>query len=284
MPQRFDRDYMVFNAAVTNNNDHRRNHALLRRQKGWRLSPAYDLVPAPLVSLERRDLALTVGNYGRTASIYNLLSQAGRFGLSPQGARGNRSARRGAASVARNILRLLGSGPGRGHHCSGHPTRTPLLRKTSRRVRRGIWCRVRARRNAAWPSKISDSAFVPPGNGATSIGDHFAEEDGAGLAVLSFCVARSKGCAFGRARRLADTARLYQERGHSKSPDVLAAIIPFSHQRMRAWQTKGDHVCAEIEGARATGTSRRAYRGPAHAYVWSGGSVTASEHETPATG
>ncbi|KLU21647.1 hypothetical protein EOS_34555 [Caballeronia mineralivorans PML1(12)] len=78
---------MVFNAAVTNNDDHPRNHALLRRQKGWRLSPSYDLVPAPVVSLERRDLALTVGNFGRTASIYNLLSQAGRFGLSAEEAR-----------------------------------------------------------------------------------------------------------------------------------------------------------------------------------------------------
>jgi serine/threonine-protein kinase HipA len=78
---------MVFNAAVTNNDDHPRNHALLRRQKGWRLSPAYDLVPTPVISLERRDLALTVGNYGRTASIYNLLSQAGRFGLSNEDAR-----------------------------------------------------------------------------------------------------------------------------------------------------------------------------------------------------
>jgi serine/threonine-protein kinase HipA len=78
---------MVFNAAVTNNDDHPRNHALLRRHKGWRLSPAYDLVPAPVVSLERRDLALTVGDFGRTASIYNLLSQSGRFGLSAQEAR-----------------------------------------------------------------------------------------------------------------------------------------------------------------------------------------------------
>jgi len=44
-------------------------------------------VAAPVVSLERRDLALTVGNYGRTASIYNLLSQAGRFGLPVEEAR-----------------------------------------------------------------------------------------------------------------------------------------------------------------------------------------------------
>lgn len=78
---------MIFNAAVTNNDDHPRNHALLRRPKGWHLSPAYDLVPAPVVSLERRDLALTVGNYGRTASRYNLLSQAGRFGLTDENAR-----------------------------------------------------------------------------------------------------------------------------------------------------------------------------------------------------
>ncbi len=78
---------MVFNAVVTNNDDHPRNHALLRRPKGWRLSPAYDLVPAPVVILERRDLALTVGDYGRTVSIYNLLSQVGRFGLSKEEAR-----------------------------------------------------------------------------------------------------------------------------------------------------------------------------------------------------
>jgi serine/threonine-protein kinase HipA len=44
-------------------------------------------VPAPLVSLERRDLAMTVGTYGRSASIYNLLSQCERFGLATEAAR-----------------------------------------------------------------------------------------------------------------------------------------------------------------------------------------------------
>ena len=78
---------MVFNAAVTNNDDHPRNHALLCGPRGWQLSPAYDLVPAPVVSLERRDLALTIGSHGRTASLYNLISQAGRFGLSAEDAR-----------------------------------------------------------------------------------------------------------------------------------------------------------------------------------------------------
>ena len=78
---------IVFNAAVTNNDDHPRNHAVLRTAHGWRLTPAYDLVPVPLISLERRDLAMTVGTYGRSASIYNLLSQCERFGLTTEAAR-----------------------------------------------------------------------------------------------------------------------------------------------------------------------------------------------------
>jgi serine/threonine-protein kinase HipA len=78
---------IVFNAAVTNNDDHPRNHAVRRTARGWRLTPAYDLVPQPLVSLERRDLAMTVGTYGRTASVYNLLSQCDRFGLTAEAAR-----------------------------------------------------------------------------------------------------------------------------------------------------------------------------------------------------
>ena len=73
---------MVFNAMVTNNDDHPRNHALLRTTSGWRLSPAYDIVPVALVSQERRDLALNVGRFGRAASMYNLLSETGAFGLS----------------------------------------------------------------------------------------------------------------------------------------------------------------------------------------------------------
>lgn len=78
---------MAFNAMVTNNDDHLRNHALLRTSAGWRLSPAYDIVPVPLVSQERRNLSLDVGRYGRTASIYNLLSACAVFGLSREQAR-----------------------------------------------------------------------------------------------------------------------------------------------------------------------------------------------------
>ncbi len=78
---------MVFNAMVTNTDDHPRNHALLNDGTGWRLSPAYDIVPVALVSQERRDLALTVGTQGRAASHYNLLSRCDVFGMTPPEAR-----------------------------------------------------------------------------------------------------------------------------------------------------------------------------------------------------
>ncbi|HSV51821.1 MAG TPA: HipA domain-containing protein [Burkholderiaceae bacterium] len=73
---------MVFNAMVTNNDDHPRNHALLHTCGGWRLSPAYDIVPAPMVSQETRNLALTAGSFGRVASLYNLRSRSEVFGVS----------------------------------------------------------------------------------------------------------------------------------------------------------------------------------------------------------
>jgi serine/threonine-protein kinase HipA len=70
---------MVFNALISNTDDHPRNHAVIVPGNDWRLSPAYDLVPFPAVSLERRDLALTVGDFGRYANANNLLSQCARF-------------------------------------------------------------------------------------------------------------------------------------------------------------------------------------------------------------
>jgi serine/threonine-protein kinase HipA len=72
---------MVFNILINNNDDHLRNHGFLWDGKGWRLSPAYDIVPSPQVSLER-DLAIGVGAYGRRATLHNALSEAASFGLS----------------------------------------------------------------------------------------------------------------------------------------------------------------------------------------------------------
>jgi len=72
---------MVFSALVSNTDDHPRNHALIAPGKSFELSLAYDLTPTPHVSVERRDLAMTIGKYGRYANRVNLLSSAPAFRL-----------------------------------------------------------------------------------------------------------------------------------------------------------------------------------------------------------
>jgi len=72
---------MVFNILVNNNDDHLRNHGFLWDGKGWRLSPAYDILPFPQISLDG-DLAIGVGRNGRSATIHNALSDIASFGLS----------------------------------------------------------------------------------------------------------------------------------------------------------------------------------------------------------
>lgn len=79
LPELFRR--MVFNALITNSDDHPRNHAMINDGSGWRLSPAYDLTPTPMIATEGRELALTVGSVGRLATRDNIISGAGRFGL-----------------------------------------------------------------------------------------------------------------------------------------------------------------------------------------------------------
>ncbi len=72
---------MCFNAAISNLDDHPRNHALLAPARDWHLSPAYDLTISPAISAERRLLAMICGLQGRDANRSNLLSAAPRFFL-----------------------------------------------------------------------------------------------------------------------------------------------------------------------------------------------------------
>jgi serine/threonine-protein kinase HipA len=70
---------MAFNALISNIDDHPRNHAILAKDKEWKLSPAYDLTPANPISETHRDLAMDCGDLGRWANAANLLSQSARF-------------------------------------------------------------------------------------------------------------------------------------------------------------------------------------------------------------
>ncbi len=78
---------MVFNALISNSDDHPRNHAAISKARDWRLSPAYDLTPSMPLSLERRDLAMNCGDLGRYAHAEILLSQCARFHLERDRAR-----------------------------------------------------------------------------------------------------------------------------------------------------------------------------------------------------
>lgn len=73
---------MVFNILVTNDDDHLRNHAFLwdSKNKGWTLSPLYDVMPHPAVSFER-NLHLSIGMQGRAATLDNALSGYANFGI-----------------------------------------------------------------------------------------------------------------------------------------------------------------------------------------------------------
>lgn len=68
---------IVFNMAVTNSDDHLRNHAFLFTRRGWRLSPLYDVNPVPYGD----ELSLNVDEFDNRISIGLALSVAERFGF-----------------------------------------------------------------------------------------------------------------------------------------------------------------------------------------------------------
>ena len=47
---------LIFNIAVSNTDDHLRNHGFILHEKGWELSPAYDINP----SVDKDGLALNI--------------------------------------------------------------------------------------------------------------------------------------------------------------------------------------------------------------------------------
>lgn len=71
---------MVFNILISNDDDHLRNHALIYSAQGWRLSPAYDLVPHAQIGYERHQ-SIIIGKKGREGSLKNAMTEVGRFGL-----------------------------------------------------------------------------------------------------------------------------------------------------------------------------------------------------------
>ncbi|MGY4386437.1 serine/threonine protein kinase HipA of HipAB toxin-antitoxin module [Pedobacter sp. UYP24] len=60
--------------AISNTDDHLRNHGFLLTEKGWRLSPAYDINP----SIEKNGLAINV-DMDNNALDFELALSVGQF-------------------------------------------------------------------------------------------------------------------------------------------------------------------------------------------------------------
>ncbi len=69
---------IVFNMAVSNTDDHLRNHAFILSASGWKLSPMYDVNPVPYGD----ELSLLVDDQDNSISIDLAIHTAPRFGIS----------------------------------------------------------------------------------------------------------------------------------------------------------------------------------------------------------
>jgi len=89
---------IVFSIAVANTDDHLRNHGFLLDEKGWRLSPAYDLNPSP----DSTSLSLAIDENDNSLDFDLALSVAKYFRLTIQEANSILSLVRTAASTWRD--------------------------------------------------------------------------------------------------------------------------------------------------------------------------------------
>lgn len=93
---------IVFNMAVSNTDDHLRNHGFILTQTGWRLSPLYDVNPVPYGEY----LALNVSEDDSTIDFDLAIETARYYGLTEKEA--ERIVKEIAATVRENWERLAG--------------------------------------------------------------------------------------------------------------------------------------------------------------------------------
>ena len=86
---------IVFNMAVSNTDDHLRNHAFILAQNGWRISPLYDVNPVPY----GEELSLNVNESDNRINADLAIDTAERFGIG----------KNEAAKTAKDIIKTVGS-------------------------------------------------------------------------------------------------------------------------------------------------------------------------------
>lgn len=68
---------VIFNIAVSNRDDHLRNHGFLLGSKGWRLAPAFDVNP----NIDKAEHVLNIDDSDNRPSLDTALTTAGWYGL-----------------------------------------------------------------------------------------------------------------------------------------------------------------------------------------------------------
>ena len=84
---------IVFNMAVSNMDDHLRNHAFIFTENGWELSPLYDVNPVPYGD----ELSLNIDEEDNSINIDLAIQTSVRFGIS----------KTDATAYAKDILELI---------------------------------------------------------------------------------------------------------------------------------------------------------------------------------
>lgn len=93
---------IVFSMAVSNTDDHLRNHGFLLTDAGWTLSPMYDVNP----NYDGENLSLNVSEFDSTISIPLAIEVCGYFGI--ERAKADKMAADICAAVKKNWQRLAG--------------------------------------------------------------------------------------------------------------------------------------------------------------------------------
>ena len=86
---------IVFNMAVSNTDDHLRNHAFILSRNGWRISPLYDVNPVPY----GEELSLNVNESDNRINADLAIDTAERFGIG----------KNEAVKEAAEIIKIVGS-------------------------------------------------------------------------------------------------------------------------------------------------------------------------------
>ncbi|HEY9594600.1 MAG TPA: HipA domain-containing protein [Spirochaetia bacterium] len=95
---------IVFFIAVANTDDHLRNHGFLLDEKGWRLSPAYDVNPSP----DPSGLSLAIDEHDNSLDFELALSVAKYFRLTKQEAQSIIESVRAAVSTWHERAKAMG--------------------------------------------------------------------------------------------------------------------------------------------------------------------------------